>query len=758
VGLFSFLVNRSRWSWQRALPWFALLVLSALQARLVPFFAVLAGPIAAWNLQEAFAGVSLSRPIRFARAVAMAAGLALLVCAWPGWLQGRPFEPRRWALEFSPSLERGARAIQQAPLAGQPCLLHLSPVSANAFAWFAPGQKGVLDEQIARAIRNESAAPEDWRQRMRSSGATCVVLYDADRGRLYAAAEQLFGSPEEWPLLFLEGDLAIFGWHDPTGEQGAESLPNHPLDLDRAAFSLDSPKAAREGPDRKPEPRRWWQAFFKPFPPRTIDRDEATLRLFHAEALRRLPPLHHLAVWENSQAAGLVAAQRPGLGVGAIADFTIRRLLFQPLTNDSAPSPPTGFDRARLWLQKEFTRARDDAPPAVIYLAVRAARRAVAANPDDGQAWVLLGETYLELLRATRERLWGLQLPELKQLRQEQASTALNQGLALQPNHAKAHHSLGELYREMGCLDLAVHHLNIYQTLVTRAGGRLDEEFSSKLSQLAADVAKRQKEYESQSRGKDVLDRALAAEQKKLTGKARDILLESHVSAFGARGMDLELELLLRTGRARDVLDWTSDHQKEALGPRYHMLRARAAAAWGNYALAEEEYTQLMRTQTTAPDGRPIRHRDTMALMIAQMVLNNQPKAVPWLRIWTFSHRDFLTQITTLAQGLKKIADAQVLQGLLALELGEVGDAEAFFREALSLWKNESSAASGASMTFHGRVVAQDCLKWLEEAGQTSVSAARSAPRRQRRVGEKRAGPPPAEARRARRRSVIIGT
>src|SRR5439155_23384206 len=52
LGLVSFLANHAHWRWQRFLPWLGLAVLSAFQARAVPFFAVLGGPVLAWNLQE----------------------------------------------------------------------------------------------------------------------------------------------------------------------------------------------------------------------------------------------------------------------------------------------------------------------------------------------------------------------------------------------------------------------------------------------------------------------------------------------------------------------------------------------------------------------------------------------------------------------------------------------------------------------------------------------------------------------------------
>jgi Flp pilus assembly protein TadD len=64
---------------------------------------------------------------------------------------------------------------------------------------------------------------------------------------------------------------------------------------------------------------------------------------------------------------------------------------------------------------------------------VRAARRALAVNPDDAQAYEVLGESYLRLIRDTRERAWRSRLPQLVQIRHVQASAALNQAVLLNP-------------------------------------------------------------------------------------------------------------------------------------------------------------------------------------------------------------------------------------------------------------------------------------------------------------------------------------
>src|SRR5260370_69250 len=71
-------------------------------------------------------------------------------------------------------------------------------------------------------------------------------------------------------------------------------------------------------------------------------------------------------------------------------------------------------------------------------------------------------------------------------------------------------------------------------------------------------------------------DGAVVGGDEGLAGKARGILVGSDISAFGAAGMALELELLVRTGRAEEVRDWTAPEQEEAIGPVYQWLRLQA--------------------------------------------------------------------------------------------------------------------------------------------------------------------------------------
>src|SRR5262249_57459312 len=129
--------------------------------------------------------------------------------------------------------------------------------------------------------------------------------------------------------------------------------------------------------------------------------------------------------------------------------------------------------RVALACQQWYALDQDDSPPALLYLAVRAARRALAADPGDAQAHLLLGESYVRLLHDTRERIWAQRVSQLVQLRRAQASAALNRAVALQPDLAKAHAYLAGLYQEMGgYLDLTLKHLTASEKLTPPARGR----------------------------------------------------------------------------------------------------------------------------------------------------------------------------------------------------------------------------------------------------------------------------------------------
>jgi hypothetical protein len=729
-GILSFILVLPRWHWQRFLPWLALAALSALQVRAVPFFAVLAGPVLAWNLQEFFARHSESerqtgplwqRALATLRVCTVVLALAFLLCAWPGWLQLPPFEPRRWAVDLPPSLERGAALIQrwheEGKLGPDTGGLFLSPEAATAFAWFCPEEKGLLDDRLSLSSQDNAEVPEALTERLRSAGINHVIVYDPNRKRLLTALEKLLADPAQWPLLGVQGGLAVFGWRDPARAGGADPYKGWEVDVEQLAFNPAADKRApREGPE---EHRRWWDAFWKPaLPLQSLDRDEAMLYLHLAEASRRWAPYRLYRAWVASQYGALVAAAHSSTGPGRCVEAQLRCIIAQPPIEDEgiAPRAITALANLTRARQIRYTFQQHDTPPALLYLAVRAARRATIANPDDAYAYLILGNCYLGLLHATRERVWAERMPELDQLRRIQALAALNQAVVLNPDLGQAHAALGKLYLERKCFDLALQHLRTHARLLREAGpppGLSDEQFEEQQNQyeekiegLAREVQNREADWEVTAGGSRILDQAREAYKRGLWGKARDLLLETDVTAFGSPGMALEVELLLETGRPMDVREWLGDEQESVLGSTgYFWLRVQAQAALGDYAHAQDEL-ELMAGEDPTRDPR---FRDEMASFMGQTILDEQPGLpnLPFLLERAMSRLRFRSQIDSVARNMKRRADVLVLRGLLALEQGDVVSADEHFRLALVPWQN-------VGLDFSGRTAAEGCLEWLK--------------------------------------------
>src|SRR5262249_12059417 len=165
LSLLSFLLNAPGWRWQRALLLAGFFALSALQARANPFFAIVAAPVVAMNLQE-FVQRRLARGVQEVatepewegwmlrgRGLTLLVGLGLLAAAWPGWLLPAPYDARQWGAEPDPSPQLAARKIaewrRQGLLKPGAHGFNLSPEVANYFAWFCPEEEGFLDSRLA---------------------------------------------------------------------------------------------------------------------------------------------------------------------------------------------------------------------------------------------------------------------------------------------------------------------------------------------------------------------------------------------------------------------------------------------------------------------------------------------------------------------------------------------------------------------------------------------------------------------------------
>src|SRR5262249_39318745 len=137
--------------------------------------------------------------------------------------------------------------------------LHLAPETASAFAWFCPESKGLSDKDLASAIREERHGAVDYRTRMRELGINHVFLYDADHGRFLESMKQFLENPREWPLLYVEGYLAVFGGRDQEAAGGADPLGGWKWDANKMASHPPAKKKPPPQPTvRAPEPGEWY--------------------------------------------------------------------------------------------------------------------------------------------------------------------------------------------------------------------------------------------------------------------------------------------------------------------------------------------------------------------------------------------------------------------------------------------------------------------------------------------------------------------
>ncbi len=749
AGAASFALRGKALHFGRLLVWLALAVLSAYQARAIPFFAVAAGPILALNLQEwSGATVLTDRRRRLAAAVRGAgvlAGLALLVAAWPGWLQPTPYQPRGWAVEPDETLVRMARRIDQRhsehAFRSDRFALTFSPEVAHYLAWYCPAEKGFLDSRWSLFDRTADDYVRMRRCLLQPDGSgpdralgplldahriDRVLVYDPDPARSLQAFRCLLLDGQEWELLDVEGGAALFG-----RRSGTESAsPWKALDLGQAAYHPEADRQAPRTAPPLPQPPGPFDAFWRARNDHSADRGEAALYLnaFDLTAEQRRQEL--ATQWLLAQATGLVGSgvgSEPAGTSGALAV----RLHLVPLIAGSQETK-VGAQPAAEAFATGFAAANDRASPAAPLLAVRAARRALAANPDDAGAFLLLGEAYIRLANQTREQDWQGMLPAFAATRLAQALAALEQAVALRPDLDRAHALLAQLYFQDNQLDRALDHLRARLRIAEQEIAARGPEAASAADRrlpLRADVdemdslvEKAEKIYEANTSDKtdpsQVRDRASLAARHGLTRKALDMLLESHPAIFGKSGVQLQLELMMRGGRAREVHSWLEPQYTDVLGfPRYHLLQAEAAAACGDYAAADAELDTLSQQLRLIGISRDklVPVRSAIAFHVGDAAerpaLCGGPAALAGA---AFFRCEAVRPLGEPADLLRRESDIRVLRGLLALESGAVENAGEHFRAALEVWGGDREAAAGAGLDFAARPIAQQMTRLLE--------------------------------------------
>jgi tetratricopeptide (TPR) repeat protein len=503
VGVLSFALNYARLRWSLLLTWLAMAGISALNARAIPFFTIIAAPTAVRNLHLAIArwavrqenvpaaertaassavrgGVSVTPETVFSflgltgRLLTLALGLAALVLAWPGWLTPDvpAWQDRRvgWRAAPDEGTQLAAEQIQRWREEGRlPDSVHgfqTYPDLVNYAAWFAPKEKGFFDYrysflgdragefiEVRRALREMAidGKPESpvLAEVFRKYGIHYLVLDRHDSRLMMFFMEFAYAHPEEWSLWFLDGSVIIVGWQDQQASSGPsvpqQSLSSLKEDFPKRAFGpqterISPPTKGRIGNDPEtPIPARTSWDNFLSTPP---------LVPLESEAANQYLMLYGAAVGIGTNRI-LVTNEL----VQIASDVAIHaspewRALPVTLPIESTVARGRGLDLVQaVWY-------RDDDVPALILLADRAARQGIAIHPDDPVAYFNLARAYAEFAKGSQMQIMG-------------RIVMLRQGLArLTPENMKdewiigqihsAYPQLFQLYYSTSHFDLAV--------------------------------------------------------------------------------------------------------------------------------------------------------------------------------------------------------------------------------------------------------------------------------------------------------------
>jgi tetratricopeptide (TPR) repeat protein len=743
LGVCSFILTIGNgWRWWRFFIWLPFCLLSLYHVRDIPFFAVVAAPLTALNLQD-FALTRFGRATRAERGWLlwslggrMLTALLLILCLaadWPGWLHvsalawdAESASPHRveWTVEVAPSLRKAAEQIRDWHRAGQlgpnDRCFNYSPDIAYYCAWFCCDDKGLplerafydhrfqaLTPQTAKEIvdarltlRNYSIPtenlpgdPEKWQKIFERHAVNHVVLSSSDLTYVRAWGG-LLHDWQQWSLLYMDGRTTIFGWN------GAKAPPRiERVDFERRAFGADTEPAPKTGPERAPREPDLWTRFSVGLPLRPLAADEAS---------------NDVQVWLEANRQ----AWQPELAVLGVANWgtVIGDTIATPAAA-SVSAPATG---ALHWLpvwaalkgspaaKQMLMSGRAQGPFGALMVAVRAARRAIAADPDGAAAYFLLGRAYSSLWRGEEESWTGAtpfspdQVARQK-LRFIQAVTALEYGLKLRPDDAEAHSALASLYRSMNYIDLATDHLRDYVNAARAAGPQPDEtrdDFRSRMEALDKGlkndetfVITRLNEYDLAASNQPLSTKVQQALAKGLGKRARDLLMEADASQMEVPDRLMQLQLLLLTGQPDKIIEEvTPEAWSHELGPMYDWFGFLRAAAMGDY---DEAKTYL----------DPI---------IARLERSNADNMVQNMRAEAFPPSGHfpgdLRGINNVINNVRQLADLQVIRGMMATEAGDIDLATRSFRAALD-------TVRGQNFSFESRPIAYYYLAAIEKAG-----------------------------------------
>jgi hypothetical protein len=535
-------------------------------------------------------------------------------------------------------------------------------------------------------------------------------------------------------------------------------------------------------PAREPELHEWWEELWRPEPPRPVAADSAFLHYTSFQALRRRYFVSNVLAWEGPLVARTVGNCAAPPGPFLSGPLLPLRFSAAYHTPPRQPAQPRGQPVQDLnWLSQQLYQAyfndRDAGPPASLYLAVRSAREALAADPDDARTQLLLAQAYHDLARQTRENVRarepgrGIPLPHVAAIRHTQIVSALHRVLKLGPTleqERDAHRLLGiqyQVYRfwyqgqPLRLVELEAQHLREYARCARALGQQpqeSDDNFRARMDQLDKavqamdqEVKKREDDYEVKARREPVLQRAQIALQFGLAAKALKILEEARPedlsdSRFPGQepGAMLQLHLLLATGRLAKVQENLEPRFEAALGvllpplsvPAYEWFHVLLAAGQGDYGAADEHLKALLDRAAHRPNLPQVLRRynigpaqratvppavgPVVSLLVGHLLLQEAGLAAhrPFQTWWCSpSWEALLVANAVTLDALTQEADLRTLRAWLALEGGDMEEARRQVGRALELTRvGNPKDGPVATMNLPSRNLALLCQDLLD--------------------------------------------
>jgi len=383
----------------------------------------------------------------------------------------------------------------------------------------------------------------------------------------------------------------------------------------------------------------------------------------------------------------------------------------------TAQPTPAGLDAATATALLNFHLVTGKRGPALPLMAVRAARRGIAANPDDSEAWLELGRAYA-VLAGTAEADAVAASGFVGEMRRVQRVTALAAAVTANPESEAARGGLAATYGESGFLDRSLAERRRQLVLLRRRGetDRADA-VAAVVADLERDLFDRECLFAVRTQGKsgDPLGRAKTAVGLGLSQLAQETLLKSSPELYGNEGLRLLAGLLVGTGQTAEaavLLGRDELRQNPAvLGP--HELTARTAGGrtvvfqvpaydWFRFLLAAGSGLDDSRTALASLLAYSRRETDAIPAFLADVArpLASQVAAgiglaaafTPAPQLVVGLQRDVLLARVTGALALTvKRAELLVLAGLCELEVGDSAAAARRFAAAVAEYDRAAS-------------------------------------------------------------------